>query len=68
MSKENSDLMRYTEMAMKGLTFDDDTEQGFKLMTDAFLTCYEEALNKEYDQVTAIQTATMILSTMFHQD
>lgn len=54
MSKENSDFMRYTEMAMKGLTFDDDTEQGFKLMTDAFLTCYEEALNKGYDQVTAI--------------
>lgn len=24
MSKENSDLMRYTEMAMKGLAFDDD--------------------------------------------
>ena len=31
MSKDNSDLMRYTEMAMKGLTFDADTEQGFKL-------------------------------------
>lgn len=28
MSKENSDLMRYTEMAMKGLMFDADTEQG----------------------------------------
>ncbi|KTF02830.1 hypothetical protein Nizo1840_0750 [Lactiplantibacillus plantarum] len=26
MSKDNSDLMRYTEMAMKGLTFDADTE------------------------------------------
>ncbi|MBO2713209.1 hypothetical protein DA799_14065 [Lactiplantibacillus plantarum] len=68
MSKENSDLMRYTEMAMKGLMFDADTEQGFKFMTDAFLTCYEEALNKGYAPAMAMQTATMILSTMFYQD
>ncbi len=37
-------------------------------MTAAFLTCYEEALNKGYDQGSAMQTAAMILSTISHQD
>lgn len=36
MSKDNSDLMRYTEISIKGLMFDADTEQGFEFTMDAF--------------------------------
>ncbi|VDG18238.1 hypothetical protein [Lactobacillus plantarum subsp. plantarum ST-III] [Lactiplantibacillus mudanjiangensis] len=63
--KNSDDLMRYTEMAMKGLVFDDELKQSFKTFTDTFLTCYEEAKAKGYSQAESMQVAAMIISSLF---
>ncbi|WP_143463231.1 hypothetical protein [Levilactobacillus enshiensis] len=62
--KSDEDLMQYTEMAMKGLALDDDMKQGYKSMTDIFLTCYEESKLKGHSHADSIEIAGVVLKTM----